>query len=473
MVGIKRLIRSAIVFLLILISASFVSFAKEAEKTVDYIPNLPVWDGTVADSFAGGDGTKESPYLVSDGSHLALLSKNINDTVSETYQNTAGKYYRMTNDIVLNDITDFYEWETQPPENEWSPGGATVNYIIKGFAGYFDGGHYDIYGMYVDSDNNDTGLFGYLYNGQIKNLGIKYSYVNGGKNTGVFVGHSRASSSTVYISGCKAENCVVNGSINVGGIVGQLESYTKKAIVQYCSFDGAVSSTKSSVGGIAGLASAYGVVYKDDGNYAVKFLDCINTGNISGDKGTGGIVGSTEDFTSDLNGRKIALLLQNCINSGKITSTKESLGGITGIAGPDNHEDKNVIIDIINSVVSDNSAEDLCGVSNGTVNSGTSRLLTTDGMFDSDNFKNFDFSKVWSGATGVVAPFLNVFGDSDGTGRVTAQDLIDTLEIFINKKSVQNFKMSNIDFDGDDEYSISDLNAFMRYLRGKGASIGS
>lgn len=458
--------------MLVLVLVSLVSFAKEAEKAVDYIPNLPVWNGTVAESFAGGDGTKENPYLISNGSQLALLMKDINDTVDESNQTTAGKYYRLTNDIVLNDISDFSEWETQPPKNKWTSGGAVVDNKILGFAGYFDGGHYDIYGIYVDSEENNSGLFGYLYNGQIKNLGIKYAYVSGKKNTGALVGHARARSSTVYISGCKVENSVVKGTSNVGGICGFVESFQKKVIVQYSSFDGEVSSTGKGAGGIVGLAGAYGVSYKYDDNYAIKVTDCINTGNISGSgTGVGGIVGSSNDFNSSISGNdKIALLLNNCINSGKISSTKDSLGGIIGVAGPSSIDDKNVIIDIINCVLDKEGAEDLYGVSNSTVNSGTSRVVTAEGMLSSVNFANFDFSKIWSGANGKTAPFLNIFGDSDGDGRVTAQDLIDTFNFFVDSKGIGDFKVSNIDFDGDDEYGLSDLNAFMKYLKGKGAT---
>ena len=36
---------------------------------------VEIWDGTVADSFAGGDGSEDNPYLISNGKELALLSK--------------------------------------------------------------------------------------------------------------------------------------------------------------------------------------------------------------------------------------------------------------------------------------------------------------------------------------------------------------------------------------------------------------
>ncbi len=41
------------------------SFAAESAK----------WDGTVAEAFAGGSGTKEDPYQIANGAQLALLSE--------------------------------------------------------------------------------------------------------------------------------------------------------------------------------------------------------------------------------------------------------------------------------------------------------------------------------------------------------------------------------------------------------------
>ena len=41
-------------------------------------PAMP-WDGTIATEFAGGAGTVDDPYLISDGSELAYLSALIAD----------------------------------------------------------------------------------------------------------------------------------------------------------------------------------------------------------------------------------------------------------------------------------------------------------------------------------------------------------------------------------------------------------
>ena len=43
-----------------------------AEKSVD------AWDGSVAESFAGGTGTEEDPYQIANGAQLAYLAQFVN-----------------------------------------------------------------------------------------------------------------------------------------------------------------------------------------------------------------------------------------------------------------------------------------------------------------------------------------------------------------------------------------------------------
>ena len=56
-----------------------------------------VWDGTTADSYASGDGSEGNPYQIANGAQLAKLVQD---------SDTAGKYYELTADILLNDTAD-------------------------------------------------------------------------------------------------------------------------------------------------------------------------------------------------------------------------------------------------------------------------------------------------------------------------------------------------------------------------------
>ena len=59
-----------------------------------------VWDGTVANVFAGGSGTVEDPYQIANGAQLALVKDYANKSV----------HFRLTDDIVLNDTASWESW---------------------------------------------------------------------------------------------------------------------------------------------------------------------------------------------------------------------------------------------------------------------------------------------------------------------------------------------------------------------------
>lgn len=455
MLNIRKIVAALFVTALTVMAMSLVCVAAESDGY--YIPNLPVWDGTIAESFAGGDGTKDNPYLISDGSHLALLAKRINDTVDDSDQTTEGEYYKLTNDIVLNDISDFDAWESTPPANKWTPGGGVVNYHIKGFAGYFDGNNYDVWGLYVNTNSGYNGLFGYVYNGQIKNLGLKYAYVSGKQTTAGLAGYVRAQSRAVYISGCDIENSVIYGSTTVGGLIGYVESYSKSVYIEKCANKStSVNAKLNYAGGVVASVNAYGVVYKNDGKYAVEINNCTNNGTVvSKGKAAGGIFGSSKDFVTDMNGTtKIALLVKDCVNYGTV-SASSYCGGIGGAIGPIDRADTGVVTDIINCH-SENSTE-IYGHSLSTTDTSTSKLSALADMLKPDFLKK----------NGVEA--IKILGDSMTRGFVTAQDVIETLTAFTNGEGMDDFNLGNIDFDGDEDYDLADVNAFMSYLKNKGA----
>ena len=97
------------------------------------------WTGNVATEFAGGSGTEDDPYLITDGSHLALLDSKITD-----YQHTlTGTYFRLENDI---DLGGALESPTQ-----WNPIGKNM----ISFDGFFDGNGKKIYNIYCELFKND------------------------------------------------------------------------------------------------------------------------------------------------------------------------------------------------------------------------------------------------------------------------------------------------------------------------------
>ena len=57
------------------------------------------WNGTSADSFAGGEGTINNPYEISTADQLFLLA-------NAGTEETKGKYYKLTSDINISKVYD-------------------------------------------------------------------------------------------------------------------------------------------------------------------------------------------------------------------------------------------------------------------------------------------------------------------------------------------------------------------------------
>ena len=167
-----------------------------------------VWDGSVAESFAGGSGTAEDPYLIANGAQLKRFAAIVNGTDGMT-QNTAA-CGKLTADILLNDTEGWESWnETTAPAKNWTPIGS----YEKQFIGILDGDGHSVSGIYINSTTNYQGLVGYLgEGGTLQNLGVKASYIKGRNIVGGLCGMN---SGTVT-------NCYNNGSVEGNGIVGGL-----------------------------------------------------------------------------------------------------------------------------------------------------------------------------------------------------------------------------------------------------------
>lgn len=219
-----------------------------------------VWDGSIANAFAGGDGQEASPFEINTGAQLAFLAQEVNNG-NDTYKD---KSYKLTNDIDLND-------------QAWTPIG------INGysFQGNFDGDNHTISNLYVSKDITGfyVGLFGYCYfstNATIKNLGITVSTLG---VTGAFAGGlagdiSTSSSGTLAIS---ISNCFVTGSL----------------------IDGKYRSDDAYAGGMFGSISSSGTVN------ITNCYTCINTVTARTDYNAayaiaGGIIGRYSDGTLNL-----------------------------------------------------------------------------------------------------------------------------------------------------------------------------
>ena len=250
-----------------------------------------VWDGSVAESFAGGSGTAEAPYLIANGAQLKRFAAIVNGTDGMA-RNTAA-CGKLTADILLNDISNWTSWnETTAPANTWTPIGSEW----ENFTGTLDGQGHSVSGIYINSEADYQGLVGVLGSGgTLQNLGVKASYIKGGNDVGGVCGQNYATMTNCYNTG------KVTGSYFVGGLCG----YNNSGTVTNCYNTGSVAGS-SRVGGLCG---------RNDGIVS----NCYNTGNVAGTERVGGVCGYNYYAT-----------VTNCYNTGNVTGTGDYVGGVCG-----------------------------------------------------------------------------------------------------------------------------------------------
>jgi hypothetical protein len=195
--------------------------------------------------------------------------------------------------ILMNDI-ELKETKAGFDADGWIP--------INGFTGTFNGNSHKITALWINRpDTNDVGLFGYIKNSQIKNLGVEIAEgkeVKGKNSVGGIAGWVWSGNITNSYS--KGD---ISGNDSVGGIAGSdgniINSYSAGDINGNNYVGGIIGNNGNvynshSTGDISGNNYVGGIVggYLDD--YG-KITNSYSKGNISGKKYVGGIVGYIEN----------------------------------------------------------------------------------------------------------------------------------------------------------------------------------
>jgi len=263
------------------------------------------WTGAIATSFAGGDGSQASPYLISTGEELAYLAQQTNATTSFS----TGKFFKLTADIDLGGTI------------QWTPIG--INATNLKFAGVFDGNNRLISNLFyngtVNTTNSFVGLFGYIAGASIGSAVVKNTTVTGSINAANFVGGIAGRADNVIFwnctNGASVKGNTVSGGTTTGGIVGRLGS---GSTIAYCSNQGTIVGVGDYTGGIVGNGASGSIVAP----CLVQF--CSNLGNVTGNTlYVGGITG--------YGGGQITI--DQCFNTASILSVQGASGGIDGYGG--------------------------------------------------------------------------------------------------------------------------------------------
>ena len=217
-------------------------------------------------------------FYISTADELAGLAKIVNDSIDEFALKT----------IVLMDNIDLSADGDGPALNGstgWIPigGNPRVGGGVTVFRGIFDGNSKTVSNIRRAASGANRGviggLFGYVANGVVKNLGVVDVYIYGDYDVGSVVGVLVGG----IVTGCYSVGGYVSGKTRVGGVVGDM---TDGSVIN-CYSTSAVSGGIESLGGVVGNVNS-GIV-----------ANCYSTGDVRNfnDKYRhpttfGGIVGS-------------------------------------------------------------------------------------------------------------------------------------------------------------------------------------
>ena len=268
-----------------------VSVEKNKSLTL-YAVWSPIW---------AGSGTEAAPYEIPDVGKLTALQKQVN----ENGFSYTGKWFRLTNNIDLNDEL-------------WTPIGVDA---LHSFGGSLDGGGKTISGLKVETNGACAGLFGSVRGAYgvpvtmrdltLKNGSVKFTS-SGTSYSGGLVAVVEGSIA-LELRNVVAENLTVSGDISgSGGLLGN-----GPAVMTDCHNRGG-SVTGRYAGGLAGKGHTTLL------NHV--FTGCTNSAAVSGEKSAGGMTGN-ETYNDGS--------YTSCANSGSISATQ---GYASGIAAGGSYE---------------------------------------------------------------------------------------------------------------------------------------
>ena len=328
-----------------------------------------------ADTAWQGEGTEASPYIIDSAEKLAGIS------YAKKYKTMpADVYFKQTANINLGG-------------HNWYPIGKHRN----GFNATYDGNGYTISGMYIDTDEGVTGLFGDVEYGHVRNINLKNSTIrsvssNDNDSCGSIVGildndasmYNCHSDAKVYCNGAKVggligwnwydavDSCTFSGTVEgfyqVGGIIG---CSTGGTIVN-CINTGKVVSSKNANGDVGGIVGNAGY----DGTTTIN--NCISNGTVEGPGCIGSITGSGHDVN-----------LNNCAGAGQIVCNGQIIW-IGGVIGYREGTINMTNCSFVGSINIDNTQVTSWTTTNGTLNVDSCySLINGKGVYTNGVFEDF------------------------------------------------------------------------------------
>ena len=242
-----------------------------------------------------GDGTKESPYLITTAEDMYEFASVVNNGYS-----FKDEYVKLTEDILLFDI----RVSTAEIKTTWIPVGISFS---RPFMGSFDGDGHEICGVYIYADTGMQGLFGYVSGGEIKNLTLSESIISGnghyvGGIAAIVLSSDEGNHNDGLIKNCVNNANVSNGDMHTGGVA------ATATMVVDCVNNGDVVSESSWVGGVV--------------NHACRIENCINNGSVIAKSDIAGVCYTA--YCEQSHNYKTGVF--GCVNNGYVKGDSECFG---------------------------------------------------------------------------------------------------------------------------------------------------
>lgn len=298
----KKIVSLALVLALCLSLLPVTAFAEEGENE-DSTTTVDTWDGT-ADTNWYTDHETDTEYYITTAEQLAGLAQLVNADPGTT--NFAGKTFHLENDLDLSR----HEWISIGTGR----GGRQPKYS---FCGVFDGQGHVISNLYshesyiegADESHNllRNALFGNVYNGEVKNLGVANAEIWIDPNDVSTYGKGIL---VDYLDNSTIKDCWTTGSITGGSCVEKYIGGLVGTTLNNCTISGCYSSAE-----IIGNYGTSSNIYPSSDQ--MKYYDSL-----------GGIVGGP------IYGN---IIIKDCWFDGKITvnSIQAAVGGIVGASDAD------------------------------------------------------------------------------------------------------------------------------------------
>ena len=263
---------------------------------------------------SSGNGEVDSPYIITTAEEL----KWFRDEVNRGRNNICAKIADNVEVIDMSTVCHAADKSQNLEEVSWEPIGNTTNKYM----GTFDGNNKTITNLYINANQEYSGLFGYTFISTIKNLTfVNANVTNTNSFTGILVGYGYGGT---YQNIMTSTSCEVNGGDVTGGIAGKLagnayncvnyatvqgkeqvgglfSSYDSSTSITACANYGKVTASSQWVGGLVG--------YFNSGT----IQDCANYGDVKGANRVGGMAG----FVSS--GK-----IQNVFSYGNVSATNST-----------------------------------------------------------------------------------------------------------------------------------------------------